>query len=52
MRVDVEFMFRVSPVDEAEFVYGLDGERHLGHIELAAFLRERVLLDEQRHHVT
>lgn len=38
-------------MNEAEFVYRIDGQRRLGNVELGAVLGQRVLLHQQRHHV-
>ena len=39
-------------VDEAHLVDRVDGQRRLGHVELRAVFRQRVLLHQQRHHIT
>ena len=40
------------PVNEAQLVYGLQGEGGLCHVELGGLLGQGVLLHEERHHVT
>ena len=40
------------PVNEAQLVYGLQGEGGLCHVELGGLLSRGVLLHEERHHVT
>ena len=40
-----------SPVNKAGLVDGFDGKSRFGDVELGDFLREGVLLDQQRHHV-
>ena len=42
----------LSPVDKAKFVYRLQGEGSLGHVELRRLLCQGVLLHQERHHVT
>lgn len=39
------------PVDEAQLVYGVDGQCSFRDVELRALLRERVLFHEECHHV-
>ena len=43
--------FDVS-VDEAQLVDGVDGQHRLSDIELRGLFRQRVLLHQQRHHVS
>lgn len=38
-------------MNEAKLVYGIDGERRLGNVELSAVLGESVLLHQQSHHI-
>lgn len=40
------------PMDEAQLVYGVDGERRFRDVKLRALLGQRVLLHQQRHHIT
>ena len=40
------------PVDESKFVYRLDSEGCLGHVELGGLLGEGVLLHQECHHVS
>ena len=45
------FIFRHSPMNEAETMDVLDGQRQLGDVESGEVLAKAALLDQQAHHV-